>query len=115
MEAVKDTELLNSGVTLAEAIRVWIDSLRGRGSAHCPWCQHFVSCLVKHHISYIDDDTINICLDCHFREHYPEGKEGPRVILGIHWHKKYASLLGVEYGHRYMEEIKCVRQRALVR
>jgi hypothetical protein len=37
--------------------------------------------LIRHHLDYFTNLTVLICKDCHDKEHFPNGKNGTRVVM----------------------------------
>jgi len=49
--------------------------------ARCPWCKRKVKKLVRHHLDYHTNLSILICENCHYQQHFPDGKNSRRVVL----------------------------------
>lgn len=43
---------------------------------YCPYCKRSGVMLLHHHLDYETNLTVLMCVDCHYKEHFPDGKKG---------------------------------------
>ena len=48
----------------------------------CPYCKRKEVRLLKHHLDYKTNLVVYMCKECHYKEHFPEGKRDRPVLPG---------------------------------